>query len=30
MNMMHPKLEGDLYEEVLPWLMDQKEKFTLD
>jgi len=30
MNMMNPKLEIDLHENVLPWLMNQKEKFIAD
>ena len=30
MSMLHPKIECDLHEDVLPWLMDQKEKFTED
>ena len=28
MSMMNKKLECDLHEEVLPWLMDQKDIFT--
>lgn len=30
MNMMNPKLDCDLHESVLPWLMNQKEKFSAD
>ena len=30
MNMLKPKLECDLYEDVLPWLMAKKEAYTGD
>ena len=30
MSMLNPKLERDLYQDVLPWLMSQKEVFTVD
>ena len=28
MSMLNSKLECDLHEDVLPWLMAEKEKFT--
>lgn len=30
MSMLQPKLECDLHENVLPWLMNQKDAFTCD
>lgn len=30
MKLLHPKLEVDLYQDVLPWLMNQKDAFTGD
>lgn len=30
MSLLHPKLECDLHEDVLPWLMEQKDAFSKD
>ncbi len=30
MSLLHPKIECDLHEEVLPWLMEQKDVFSKD
>ena len=30
MSLLHPKLECDLHEDVLPWLMAKKETFSTD